>query len=621
MPIRYIPFFPDPIHGQALLNNFKRTLRYSDSEKAERLVRRGMPLHEIETTEQVGTDRSSGNLVIHGECLAACAALKNEGRTVDLVYIDPPFASGANYAKTIYLRRNPKLAEEEAAAEQTLQDDELASFEEKMYGDIWEKEKYLNWMYTNLLAIKSIMADNASIYVHLDWHIGHYVKVLMDEIFGEENFRNEIVWYYYNKMQGNVGHFAANHDVIFLYSKSSNIFFTPIKEKRDKVAKQIKRVWDSANERLVNAKDENGKVIYQETMDKTIDDVWRISMLQPADKTEPVDYATQKPEALLERIIKASSDKGMTVADFFGGSGVTAAVAQKLGRKFIHVDVGVNSIQTSRDRLVSLGASFDIREVKDGIALYRNPIQTMDKLKTLIPGFRNTSSLKDFWSGAIFDGRLGLVPVYLPNLLDSSSRCLDIPLLARAIHQAIPELPTEVKKVIIYYIQADDMDDIRKFIKEQKDTMVEIELRDLKNVLDEVIVNDEATWTLEKKLSEDILNPWLLTVTRFSSDCVQQKINEYNQKGNANPGKKGFTPIRISDEGLETIETIAADCSKDDKEPFHADRELKIDKYGHVILDGVPTGKLWNGTLTLPDKPRRLRFRNICGDESIFFVQ
>ena len=638
MPIRYVPFFPDPIRGQALLDNFKRTLRYSDSENAERRVRRGMPLYELETVERVGeTPRSprtprgknappanpladpACNLVLRGECLAACAALRDAGRTVDLVYIDPPFASGADYAKKIYLRRNPAKAAELAEAERTLDSDELAAFEEKMYGDVWEKEKYLNWMYTNLLAIKSVMSDNASIYVHLDWHIGHYVKVLLDEVFGEDNFQNEIVWHYYNKMQGNVGHFAANHDVIFFYSKSSDFHFTPIKEKRDKVAKQIKRVWDSENERLVNAKDENGKVVYQESTEKTIDDVWRLSMLQPADKTEPVDYATQKPEALLERIIKASSDEGMTVADFFGGSGVTAAVAARLGRKFIHVDIGVNSIQTARDRLLAQKADFSVCEIKDGVSLYRNPVQTMDKLKSLIPGLRNEDSVDEFWEGAIHDSKLGLVPVYLPNLMDSASRILDEPLLFRIIHQAIPELPPDVKKVVVYYVQADNLDALEKFIREQKETMVEIELRDLKEVLDDVVVNDEAEWTLEENATDDLTNPWKLAIVRFSSDRVRQKIEEYNQRGEANPGKKGFTPIRLSEEGLETLEAVAADCDSD-AGPFHADRDLRIDKLGRVVLDGVKTDALWDGTLSLPSKPLRLRFRNICGDESIVIV-
>ena len=258
--------------------------------------------------------------------------------------------------------------------------EELRTFEEKMYGDKWEKERYLDWMYQNLLAIKSVMSEQASIYVHLDWHIGHYVKILMDEIFGEANFMNEIVWHYYNKMQGNVNRFASNHDAIFVYKMSDSYCFQPIKEKREEKTKQIKRVWDKTTQRLVNAKDENGKVIYIETDEKTIDDVWRMSMLQPADTKEPVDYSTQKPEALLERVINASSNEGMLVADFFSGSGTTAAVAHKLNRRFIAGDIGINSIETTRDRLKNLGANFDVVDIKDGVTLYRNPVQTKENI-------------------------------------------------------------------------------------------------------------------------------------------------------------------------------------------------------------------------------------------------
>ncbi|MCR4437209.1 MAG: DNA methyltransferase [Eubacteriales bacterium] len=132
--------------------------------------------------------------MVCGECVSACAYLKEQGIEVDLVYIDPPFASGANYAKKVYIHRNLKVAEAITRAEQELDIEELKAFEEKMYGDVWDKEKYLNWMYENLLAIKSVMSETASIYVRLDWHVSHYVKVLMDEIFGENNFVNEIIW-------------------------------------------------------------------------------------------------------------------------------------------------------------------------------------------------------------------------------------------------------------------------------------------------------------------------------------------------------------------------------------------------------------------------------------------
>lgn len=194
MAVKYIPFFPEPIEGQALLDNFRRTLRYKGTNEVETKLRRGMPLYEMEKQETVGANQD-GNLVIRGECVSACAYLKEQGISVDLVYIDPPFASGADYAKKIYIRRNPKVAEAIAKAEEELEDSDFKAFEEKMYGDVWDKEKYLNWMYENLCAIKSVMSESACIYVHLDYHIGHYVKILLDEVLGESNFINEIIWY------------------------------------------------------------------------------------------------------------------------------------------------------------------------------------------------------------------------------------------------------------------------------------------------------------------------------------------------------------------------------------------------------------------------------------------
>ena len=143
MPIKYIPFFPEPIEGQALLDNFKRTLRYKGAYEVTGKLKRGMPLYEMEKQETIGKN-ADGNMVIRGECVSACAYLKEQGITVDLVYIDPPFASGADYAKKIYIRRNPKVAEAIAQAEQELDVDEFKAFEEKMYGDVWDKEKYLS---------------------------------------------------------------------------------------------------------------------------------------------------------------------------------------------------------------------------------------------------------------------------------------------------------------------------------------------------------------------------------------------------------------------------------------------------------------------------------------------
>ena len=165
MAVKYIPYFPDTLEGQALLDNFvrtKRLLRYRDGDRVVERIARGMPYYETDLAERIGQNPNR-NLVLRGECVSACAYLKDRGVTVDLVYIDPPFASGADYAKKVYLRRNPKAAQALRQAEAELDIDELRAFEEKMYGDIWNKESYLNWMYENLMAIKSVMSDTASI--------------------------------------------------------------------------------------------------------------------------------------------------------------------------------------------------------------------------------------------------------------------------------------------------------------------------------------------------------------------------------------------------------------------------------------------------------------------------
>lgn len=603
-------------------------LYYKDNDKVISRIERGMPIYEVAESETVGNN-AEGNIVMHGECLSTCAYLKDKGIEVDLVYIDPPFASGADYAKKIYVRRNPLVQKAINDAEQQLDNSDMMMFEEKMYGDIWDKERYLNWMYENLMAIKAVMSDTASIYVHLDYHIGHYVKILMDEIFGEENFRNEIIWHYYNKMQGNVNRFASNHDSIYFYSKSDVFFYKQIKEKREETVKQIKRIWDKETQKLVNAKDDNGKVIYIETDEKTIDDVWRLSMLQPADKEEPLDYSTQKPEALLERIIKASSNEGMVVADFFGGSGVAAAVAHKLGRKFVHGDANINSIQTARDRLVSAGAEFTMMRVRDGVRLFRNPVQTMDKLASLITGLNTDTSLdKRFWAGSIHDSQKGQMPVYLPNLLDSSSRVMDKTELNHIIREALPDLSNEVKQVIVYYIDVEDMEALRQFIHDENtQTDIEIELRDLKQVLDDVVTEDEATWTLSQVQAE-LFAKWQLKMLTFHSDYVMKKVLEFNLKGEQQHNKKkadgkksSFKRIEISDEGLECIEWLSVDCTNAQKDaPWHSDAEVKIEKTGTVTLNGTKTRQPWDCTITSDAKPLRLKVRNICGDETIYIL-
>ena len=622
MPIKYVPFIPEPVEGQAVLGNFNRILKYKDADDVSMTLQRGMPLYEMEKIETVG-ENTDGNMVIRGECVSACAYLKEKGIQVDLVYIDPPFASGADYAKKVYIRRNPKVAEAIAKAKQELDDEELKAFEEKMYGDVWDKEKYLNWMYENLMAIKSVMSETASIYVHLDWHIVHYVKILLDEIFGEDNFQREIIWdiSVLSGFKTLAPNWVRGHDTILYYSKSEERIFNKLMQPH------TKEYLDSFNK-----VDENGRYYmvahgttrYRdevETKGKPYGDVWNdiMSFQQQPTSDEKVDYATQKPSSLLDRIIRTSTNENMVVADFFGGSGVTAAVANKLGRKFIHCDIGLNSIQTTRDRLVADGAEFDVLEIKDGVQLYRNPVQTMDKIKSLIPGLKNEDSLDSFWEGAISDSKLGTIPVYIPNLMDSTSKLLDKVMINRIIHQAIPDLDGNIKKVIVYYIDITDEAEIQKFIKEDDSTNIEIELRDLKTVLDDVIIADYAEIHTEET-HDNLFSGYSVTIAKFISDRVLSKITEFNQKSFQNSSsKKPYKPIEISEDGLELIEFLSVDCTAD-KGEWHSDSEIKIDKNGFVIINGAKTKDFWDGSIRSENKPLRLKIRNICGDETVWEI-
>lgn len=662
MPIKYIPYLPNTVEGQAILNNIIRTqrvLRYRENNQVYDRIQRGMPYYEVKLIEEVGYSRKDAktqreenlgdlatlrdNLIIRGECLSACAYLKEQNIQVDLVYIDPPFASGADYAKKVYIRRNPQLAEQIAIAEQSLDSEELRSFEEKMYGDIWQKEDYLNWMYENLMAIKSVMSDTASIYVHLDWHIGHYVKILMDEVFGEDNFQAEIIWKRMTpsgfKGKFNIG---KSHDVIFWYSKGEENIYNPIvipyspdyiEQRFSKVDKNNRRFKDekigsatpeSTVERL-KSEDKiyitaNGKLRIKHYLDDAegiaLDDVWTDIYAVNSQAEERTDYATQKPEVLLERIIKASSNETMIVADFFGGSGVTAKVAHDLKRRFIHCDVGINSIQTVRDRLKEAGANFQVLEIQDGVSLFRNPQQTMDKLASLIVGLqRGVEGLNDFWFGSVTDSKLGIIPVYVPNLLNSQEKVLDIPHINRILNQELQLLEVEVKKVIVYYIDMNDEKELLKFIHENNDTNITIELKDLKNLLHDVVIEDIITF----KCTE-IENGFETEISQFISDRLMQKIAAFNAKGGLQAKGKSFNPIRFSDNGLELIELIAVDCENSTGQ-WHSSTEIKIDKLGYVIKDGVKTKAFWDGKIVSEKPPKRLKIRNISGDETIMLFE
>ena len=242
-----------------------------------------------------GSSAAEPNRLVYGDNLLAMAALlagtedqASMRGSIDLIYIDPPYDSKADYRSRIQLASS--------SIEQLPN-----TIEQLAYSDTWSggTRSYIEMLTPRLILLRELLAEDGAIYVHIDWHVGHYVKIVLDEIFGRENFRNEIVWHYYNKMQGNINRFASNHDVIFSYKKGAAPFYEVQRELRDKPKQQQKRAWDPETKSLKQARDENGELIYYEDTHRTIDDVWRLPYIMPADKKQKLDFDTQKPESLI----------------------------------------------------------------------------------------------------------------------------------------------------------------------------------------------------------------------------------------------------------------------------------------------------------------------------------
>ncbi len=296
-----------------------------------------MPLQRIETIDEPQSRMSAQgslfnaekahkddfrNRLIWGDNKLVLASLLEEFRaTVDLIYIDPPFDVGADFSTRVQIGEKKEFVDKEPSL-----------LEMVAYRDTWGHgtSSFVAMLHDRLILMRELLKENGSICVHCDWHASHIIRNVLNDVFGSSNFQNEIVWWYYNKMQGNVGRFASNHDVIFWYTNSTNKFFDPIKEKREKTKRQQKRVWDPESQSLKQAKDDKGNLIYYDEDERTLDDVWRIPYLMPADKTENVGYETQKPVELVGRIIDALCPPDGMVLDAFCGSGTTLVAAEGL---------------------------------------------------------------------------------------------------------------------------------------------------------------------------------------------------------------------------------------------------------------------------------------------------
>lgn len=263
--------------------------------------------------------------------------IKNEGG-LKLIYIDPPFNVGDDFNFEI------KVGDEEFTKKRNF-------LEEIAYRDTWGKgsDSFLSMFYERLLLMKMLLAENGSIFVHCDWRLNNYIKSILIDVFGENNFRNEIIWYYPDKFPTGSKVLMRNHDTILHFSKSNDFISNPVYEKKENPNKRAMRRWDPILKKSVDIVDEKGKKQYVTYDEKKIDDVWRLPRTLKNNY-----YPTQKPETLAERIIKIASNKDDLIADFFCGSGTTLVAAENLGRKWIGSDLGKFAIHTSRKRLIEV---------------------------------------------------------------------------------------------------------------------------------------------------------------------------------------------------------------------------------------------------------------------------
>lgn len=393
--------------------------------------------------ESYGADTDGWmNKIFWGDNLQVMShLLKHYRGKIKLIYIDPPFDSKADYKKKIKVRGKE------------VSSDSLA-FEEKQYGDIWTNDEYLQFMYERMILIRELLSDDGSVYVHLDEKRSHYIRLIMDEVFGQDAFRREIIWdiTVLSGFKVQAKNWIRGHDTVLYYSKTSNPVFNKLRQPHSQdyidmfnkidengdrymVAHGLTRylkdvidkgkpygdVWDDLlsyqvlRKRLADVRD---VTILKELLDESkavqdISNVWDniMSFQQQPTSAENCGYPTQKPTSLLERIIRASSNEGDIIFDCFMGSGTTQAVAMKLGRRFIGADINLGAIQTTTKRLIGiadeLNSTMDNEDKYTGFEVYnvnnydffRNPLEARDLIIEAL-------EIEKFDSGNVYDGEL-----------------------------------------------------------------------------------------------------------------------------------------------------------------------------------------------------------------------
>lgn len=467
--------------------------------------------------------------------------LKDYKGKISLIYIDPPFDSKADYVKKIRFKGKD------------IGWNEQSIMEEKQYGDIWGKDEYLQFMYERLLLLRELLSDTGSIYLHCDWHKSSHLRCIMDEIFWEENFRNEIIWQYFMWWKWD-SEFARKHDNILFYSKiEKNNYF----EK-----KKIKRYLDFKPSLSDDSKDWEmwrDDIGYFSVV--TCPDVWSIKGVFNM-WWEYTAYPTQKPEELLERIIEASTAKWHIVLDCFMGSGTTCAVAQRLGRRWIGCDINTGAIQTTTKRLLkvveeqrktlesqncTIPLAFKVHQVNE-YNIFKNKDEGIEAYKSILLEAYGVDTVRGY-----FDGKStsSFVKVIDPNRLLSK----------KDIDEVLKNIDDEDENFILsksplrYYdveiICSGRELDIETYIRKTNTTQIKLIVRDILIEKEGLIFKEKPTLEYTHSLSGKTLS---ITFSDFISPVLLKKLDIDN---------KWATEKTVIEDFKSIIDSVAIDIDYD----------------------------------------------------------
>ena len=458
--------------------------------------------------------KSNYNLLFHGDNKEVLSSLLIAGfrGKIDLIYIDPPFDSGADYVRKVKLRGQSEKLEAEGHA----------PIEQEQYEDIWANDNYLQFMYERLILMRELLSDKGSIYLHCDWHKSHHLRFLLDEVFGAENFRNEIIWIYTGPASPGQKQFSRKHDAILIYTKRRNWIFN-VDDIRIPHHESTEGKFKSPGTGFKGGK------VPDLSKGKIPEDWWNLPIVSRR-RLEILDFPTQKPEALLERIIKTSSNEDSIVLDCFCGSGTTAAVAEKLGRRWIMADLNKGAIQTTIKRIQTIieKKNGDLTENNiSGIIHYQvnnyNHANQAALKKIIISKYGIQTDHQDLFFTGLFNGKLAKIID-----LDRPLTRLDI----QHIKDEIKQNRADEERDITVFCNGSELEIVQELAEEKKPinkmTIVDVQQEGL-------ITNDPVQAEIKitkkgKKVTieiEDFISPTILARLDIDRSIFDEQIDDF----------------------------------------------------------------------------------------------